>query len=446
MSGFQVTITGMAAYHRPSSLVMLKPSQPAARCLSKGNGCVSKATVAPGSASKRTSLQLADPSTEHGRCFPRAGSAERRPFRSRSVSTSFSVSGDTRQTASALTVSFEEQFIIRDPPSSSWEFDDFDEELDASNASVAEGVRARGGGGGSSALASPQSSQRGADASRVRVDISSWLDRRAHIDDKQMVVLRVLKAAMNHGSFDIVGHGVPQHVLHNLAALSSQFFEQPFDAKARLQALESDLGFRTERSTRARGNGAQHFSAITPLDDPANVRDGLDETFLVVLEEYSRQMDTLEGALLRLLAEALSLAKGVRLPKDAMIKAKAGAGGLIRCTSIDPSAPPSAASCGLNDVCSAMSITYSHRDAPESAEGVAAFASASAADDDPALRVTLGDMMNVWSGGLFVNGSFPCGTGHEATDGHIAIEHRTAEAGNGSASVLGSALPGLDES
>ena len=341
-------------------------------------------------------------------------------------------------------MSFEEQFRIKAPPSSAWELGDLDEEFDSSNVSVPEGVKALGGGG--LTPASPQSSKREADASRVCVDISSWLDRRAHIDDKQMVVLRVLKAAMNHGSFDIVGHGVPQHVLHNLAALSNQFFDQPFDAKSRLQALESDLGFRTERSTRAFGNGAQHFSAITPLDDPANVRDGLDETFLMVLEEYSRQMDTLEGALLRLLGVALSLAKGARLPKDSLIKAKAGAGGLIRCTSRDPSTPSAAAPpAGLNDVCSAMSITYSHREAPEPAEDVAAFASASAADADPALRVTLGDMMNVWSGGLFVNGSFPCGTGHEATaDGHITIEHRTAEAGNGSGSTLGSALPGLD--
>jgi isopenicillin N synthase-like dioxygenase len=175
------------------------------------------------------------------------------------------------------------------------------------------------------------------------VDLMAWIRPDASSpDEREAVVNFVAHQVTTTGSFNVSGHGVPQELTDRLDAMSREFFQRPFDFKAKYghagtgrgyaavktQSVATVYGYKTTQAERH--DLRECYSVVYPPDHPANVR-GPDE-FQHVLDEYMEHMDTLDTVLHHIMTAALIKVKDVSIPTDLLEQAKGGAKGLFRAT------------------------------------------------------------------------------------------------------------------
>jgi isopenicillin N synthase-like dioxygenase len=181
------------------------------------------------------------------------------------------------------------------------------------------------------------------------VDVSSWIDATSHPDapitpEQDGAAEFVARQVATAGSFNITGHGVPQHLLDRLDAASRAFFTGlPTEAKERFYNPESKRGYarlKAESVASVYGYKAKEtemfdlresYSVLYPPELPMNAKGP--EAFQRAVNEYLAHMDRLDTALHLLFTAALvKMKRGVAIPPNLLETAKGGAKGLFRAT------------------------------------------------------------------------------------------------------------------
>lgn len=220
---------------------------------------------------------------------------------------------------------------------------------------------------------------------------------------------QVLEAAKSAGSFNIVGHGVPCQIFDTAVAKTKEFFALPEWEKRKCKGECPFTGYTAlsgESVNKVYGRGdtpdlREVFGTVTPSEDPNNIRVQQIDGFSDALIEYGKWMSTLDELLHRLLTKALSLEIGYALPDAHLFDGKDGNGSLLRASHY-PVCSHSAEQERLpgHSDWSTLTIVYPLSPGLEEVRGSEWVA---VPVQDYQLHVNLGDVMHIWSNGVFKN-------------------------------------------
>lgn len=179
-------------------------------------------------------------------------------------------------------------------------------------------------------------------ASVPLIDISSFTATETTEEERAKCVNQILSACMDVGFFKIVGHGVPEEIINNLAVHSRRFFEQPAQIKEQtVDPTDSSHGYFSK----------ENVNAASGREGPPDIREGYaigpskdcdffenlwpptkscGDGFQTSAKSYYDEMEKLEATLSLILTRALKKHTGADLPDDWIQKGMGRHRGLLR--------------------------------------------------------------------------------------------------------------------
>lgn len=252
-------------------------------------------------------------------------------------------------------------------------------------------------------------------ASYPIIDIGPWINTASSTDEERLeVVQNVLLQAISAGSFNMIGHNVSVDLLDRLESSTEKFFSQSIDAKSQFssagnafagytpnqQEKYGSMIYKTLNPYEREGDLREIYGVVYPPDFPDNVQGP--EYFQSVLNEYVEQLQPVELALLKIFSAALSLAKGVDLPLTYLYEADDRAPGCLRAHRY-PAMPKEyneATRFLPHSDFGSLTILYGTE---KGLEEIRSGKWVEVPIDKGELHVTVGQVLNMWSNGLFAD-------------------------------------------
>lgn len=249
------------------------------------------------------------------------------------------------------------------------------------------------------------------------IDISPWIDPPSSTDDERLhVVHQVLEQAIGAGSFNIIGHNVSIDMLGQLESSTEKFFSQSIDLKKRYSSKKPGTGgytanqehnfgpilYKKDEPFQPEGDLRETYSMAYPPARPENVQGP--EYFQSALDEYIEQLQPVDTALTKIFSAALGIAKGIDIPLTFLDEAGGEAAGFFTAQRY-PSMPKeydNATKLVPHSDFGTLTIIYGTEEGLEEIRD-GRWVEVPISEERGELHVSVGQMLNMWSNGLFAD-------------------------------------------